>query len=156
MNIADIAADPVNDVIVQEITIKAPAERIFRALTSPDELLQWWASQGKFRATHVESDLQPGGKWMMRVEGSCAPGTSCTVVSGRYLEVAPPHLLIFTWLREEEDDPETTVRWDLHEVDGCTTVRVTHSGLTTEKMRTRNGGWPLIQVLLQAYVEQHA
>lgn len=28
--------------IVQEITIKAPAERIFEALTNPDERLKWW------------------------------------------------------------------------------------------------------------------
>jgi uncharacterized protein YndB with AHSA1/START domain len=45
------------DTIVQEVTINASAERIFAALTNPDELLKWWAVQGKFRATHVESDL---------------------------------------------------------------------------------------------------
>lgn len=30
-----------NDTIVQEITIKAPAERIFEALTNPGELVKW-------------------------------------------------------------------------------------------------------------------
>ncbi|HXF26017.1 MAG TPA: SRPBCC domain-containing protein, partial [Bryobacteraceae bacterium] len=58
-----------NDTIVQEITIKAPAERIFEALTNPGELVKWWGAQGKFQATHVESDLRPGGKWMMRCDG---------------------------------------------------------------------------------------
>jgi uncharacterized protein YndB with AHSA1/START domain len=56
-----------NDTIVQEITIKGTAERIFEALTNPDERMKWWwGSEGRFQITHVESDLRPGGKWMMR------------------------------------------------------------------------------------------
>jgi hypothetical protein len=31
-----------SDTIVQEITIKAPVERIFEALTNPDQRLKWW------------------------------------------------------------------------------------------------------------------
>jgi uncharacterized protein YndB with AHSA1/START domain len=147
-------ATTTTDSIVEEIVIQAPAERIFRALTSPTELLQWWASEGNFRATHVECDPRPGGGWMMRVEGSCG-NSSCTTVTGRYLEVDPPRLLVFTWLREEESDSETTVRWDLSEANGSTTVRVSHSGFTSERMRLRNNGWPLIQQLLQTYAEEH-
>jgi hypothetical protein len=48
---------------------------------------------------------------------------------------------------------ETLVRWDLEEKDGVTTVRLTHSGLTSESSRARNSGWPLILSVLQAYVE---
>ncbi len=148
-------AEAPTDSIVRQITIKAPALRIFHALTDPAELLQWWAAEGQFHATHVECDPRPGGRWMMRVEGSCA-GSSCTIVTGRYLEVEPPHLLVFTWLREEESDPETIVRWELEEANGATTVRVTHSGFTNERMRNRNNGWPLIQKLLQTYTERQA
>jgi uncharacterized protein YndB with AHSA1/START domain len=61
-------------------------------------------------------------------------------------------LLLFTWIREEEDLPETLVRWDLEEKDGSTTVRVTHSGLTSERLRARNNGWPMIVKLLQTYI----
>ncbi len=32
----------VSGAIVQEVTIKAPAERIFQALTNPEERLKWW------------------------------------------------------------------------------------------------------------------
>jgi len=54
----------VNDTIVQEITIKAPAERIFEALTNPDERLKWWwGAKGIFEITHVESDLRPGATY---------------------------------------------------------------------------------------------
>jgi len=38
----------VSGTIVQEITIKGPAERIFEALTNPDERMKWWGAEGKF------------------------------------------------------------------------------------------------------------
>jgi len=142
-----------DDTIVQEVAIKASANKIFDALTKPEELLKWWKSEGKFETTHAEIDLRPGGQWTMRVAGACGPGSSSSVVSGEYQVVEPPRLLIFTWIREEEDHPETVVRWDLEEIDGITTVRLTHSGLTSERLRTRNGGWPLIVTLLRAYME---
>jgi uncharacterized protein YndB with AHSA1/START domain len=138
------------DAIVREIMIEASAERIFTALTQPDELLKWWAAEGKFQAVHVESDLRPGGRWKMRIMG-CS-GTQSTV-TGQYRKIERPHLLVFTWIREEEDGTETEVRWDLEEREGVTKVRVTHSGLSTESLRARNSGWPLILSLLRACVE---
>jgi len=72
-------------------------------------------------------------------------------------QIEPPRLLVFTWIRGGEDEPtESTVRFDLDESDGATTVRVTHSGLVTETLRARNNAWPLILSLLQDYVQQHA
>ena len=145
-------ASGVVESIVQEIIIQAPAARIFTALTDPAQLLEWWFIEGKFRATHAACDPRPGGVWSMRVQGSCGEA-SCTVVTGRYVEVDPPHRLSFTWLREEEDYPESLVLWELEEMGSETLVRVTHSGLISEEMRNRNNGWPLIQPLLKAFVE---
>jgi uncharacterized protein YndB with AHSA1/START domain len=143
-----------DDTIVQEVTIKAPAERIFAALTNPDELLDWWAAEGKFRATHVETDPRPGGKWLMRVTSDRGPESSTTTVRGEYRTIEPPYLLVFTWIRDEENHPETLVRWDLEERGGVTTVRLTHTGLTTDRLRNRNNGWPLVVTLLQSYLEK--
>jgi uncharacterized protein YndB with AHSA1/START domain len=142
-----------DDKIVQEVVIKAPAERIFRALTKPDELLKWWCAEGKFKVVNAECDLQPGGSWRMKVTGAGTEALTSTVY-GQYETIEPPHLLTYTWIREDEDLPETLVRWDLNEKDGYTTVRVTHSGLITENLRKRNNGWPLIVTLLSAYIDQ--
>jgi uncharacterized protein YndB with AHSA1/START domain len=141
-----------DDAIVQKVTIRVPAQQIFDALTDPKELLQWWHFAERFQLIEAECDLRPGGKWSMRVAGSCGTGHSASIVHGEYRVIEPPSLLIFTWIREEEDHPETLVRWDLEEVDGSTTVRVTHSGLTSERLRERNSGWPIIVKLLQAYL----
>lgn len=143
-----------DDMIVQEITIKAPAARIFAALIDPNELLQWWRVEDRFRLIHAECDLRSGGKWFMRVAKGSPAERKEAFVRGVYLTVEPPHCLVFTWIREEEDHPETIVRWDIEEQGASTLVRVTHSGLTSERLRERNNGWPLIVELLQAYVEK--
>ena len=140
-----------NDTIIKEIIIKAPAERIFEALTDPRQRLKWWGAEGKFQATHMESDLRPGGQWLMR--GTGMGGTPFTL-SGEYRSIDRPRLLEFTWLHESPENVLLTlVRFDLDEKDGSTTVRLTHSGLTTEQSRATYQGWPWLLALLQKFVE---
>jgi uncharacterized protein YndB with AHSA1/START domain len=141
----------VSDTIVQEIAIKGSAERIFQALTDAGQRVKWWGSEGRFQTTYMESDLRPGGRWMMRGIGM---GGKPFNVSGEYRRIEPPRLLVFTWLPDwQEDAIETIVRFDLEEKNGITTV-LTHSGLTTESSRASHKGWPQVLALLQAYVEQ--
>src|SRR5260370_8130890 len=119
-----------SDTIVKEIKIKAPAERIFEALTNPDQRLKWWGAEGQYRGTHMESDLRPGGKWLTRGIGR---GGKAFNVSGEYREIKRPCLLVFTWLPDwEKDALESLVRFDLDEKRGVTTVPLTHPALTTQ------------------------
>ena len=142
----------VNDAIVKEILIQAPAERIFEALTDPQQRVAWWGVAGKFQVTHMESDLRPGGAWQMRGTGMGGkPFTLC----GEYRLVERPRHLEFTWIDEgAEKAPPTLVRFDLEEKDGETTVRLTHSGFTSEQTRERYQGWPWLLALLQTYVQE--
>lgn len=143
-----------SDTIVQEITIRGSAARIFDALTNPEERMRWWGAPGRFQTTHMESDLRPGGKWMMRGIGM---GDKPFTVAGEYRQIERPRLLVFSWLPDwQENAPETLVRWDLEEKDGVTTVRLTHSGLISESSRASHRGWPQILGWLQEYVEQQA
>ena len=140
--------------IVKEIIIEAPAERIFEALVDPRQRVKWWGAEGRFQTTHMESDLRPGGAWLMR--GIGADGKDFTV-RGEYRAIERPRLLEFTWLPDwQEDAPLTVVRFDLAEKDGFTTVRLTHSGHTTERSRESHQGWPQILAQLQSYVEDEA
>jgi uncharacterized protein YndB with AHSA1/START domain len=142
-----------DDTIVQEIVIKAPAERIFEALTDPSQRTEWWGAEGRFQTTHMESDLRPGGKWIMRGNGI---GGRPFTIRGEYRQIEPPRLLIFTWLPDwQEEAFETLVRFDLTENNGTTAVRLTHSGLATESSRLSHKGWPQILTWLQAHCENH-
>jgi len=139
-----------DETIIQQITIKAPAECIFAALTEPEQRSRWWGAEGRFQVTHMESDLRPGGKWLMRGMGM---GGRDFHVGGTYVSIEPPRLLAFTWLATwDPSGRESLVRFDLEERDGVTTVRLTHSRLSIEGARTHKG-WPDILEWLHAYVE---
>jgi len=132
--------------IVKEVTMKASAERIFRALTAPEERLRWWS-----RATHYESDLRVGGRWESR--GDAKDGTTNRMF-GTYLEVDPPRLLVFTW-RHHRDEfaEETIVRIELEERGEQTLVRLTHSGFTSDELRAdHEEGWGVVLSWLGDYV----
>lgn len=138
-----------NTDIIQEITIKAPATRVFEALTSPEQRKAWWGTEGRFQTAHVESGLRVGGKWSMSGTGFGRPFT----VKGEYRAIESPHVLAFTWLPDWQPNPtETLVRFDLTEKDGLTTVRLTHSGLTPEGLEA-HAGWPRLLAQLRNYVE---
>ena len=139
-----------DNTVVQEIVINAPAERIFAALTDPTQRMQWWGAEGRFQTTHMESDLRIGGKWTMRGTGM---GNKSFRVSGQYLTIERPHLLVFTWLPDWHENPrESVVRIELREDGSVTSVRLTHSDLTAEGARVHRG-WPDILDWLRTYLE---
>jgi uncharacterized protein YndB with AHSA1/START domain len=139
------------DAVVQEIAIHAPAIRIFEALTDPAQMVAWWAVEGRFQAEHVESDLRPAGRWLMRGVGM---NGRPFIVRGEYREIDRPRVLVFTWLPDwQQDGLETLIRIELEEIGGVTTVRLTHSGLATDSSRASHQGWPQLLDRLRAYVE---
>src|SRR5579871_5342066 len=83
------------DAIVEEITIEAPAARVFAALTEPAQRVAWWGLKGRFETEHMDSDLRPGGRWAMRGIGM---GGTPFEVHGVYRTIEPPRVLAFTWL----------------------------------------------------------
>ena len=145
MNPADAS-----DSIFKEIAIHAPVERVFDAITDPRQRVKWWGVPGRFQVTHMESDLRPGGAWLMRGVGAeDKPFT----LRGEYRVVERPRMLEFTW-RTDWPEPETVVRFELEESKGVTTVRLTHSGFAADDVRQRYQGWPRLLALLQAFVEE--
>jgi uncharacterized protein YndB with AHSA1/START domain len=144
---SEIRAD---NTIIQEIVIKAPAERIFAALTDPAQRMQWWGAEGRFQTTHMESDLRVGGKWMMRGTGM---GGKSFRVGGEYRSIERPYLLVFTWLPDwHANAKESVVSFELQEDGGVTKLRLTHSGLTSEAALAHRG-WPDILDWLRTHVE---
>lgn len=144
------APNPI-DAIVEEIAIKAPAERIFKALTDPAARVKWWGRKDRFETTAMDSDLRPGGRWTMRGIGM---GGKPFTITGVYRIVDRPRAIAFNWLPDwDEEATETLVRFDLDERDGVTTVRVTHSGFASASSRARHQGWPQILSWLQGYAE---
>ncbi len=142
---------PDADSIVSEIYIDAKPERVFQALVDPKQVVQWWGQAGVYRCTKFHADLRAGGKWSSAgLDGS---GRDFEV-NGEYLEVDPPHLLVYTWIASWTGDVKTTVRWELEATNKGTLVKICHSGFANHPEVTQSyRGWPRMLGWLQAFLQ---
>ncbi len=145
-----MSPDP--DVIVSEIEIAAPPERVFQALIDPSQVVRWWGQTGIYRCTEFQNDLRPGGKWLNA--GLDREGRRFEI-SGEYLEIVPPRLLVESWMATWTGNVKTTVRWELEPVSQGTLVRIRHSGLAAHpELGKSYQGWPRLLGWLQALLER--
>lgn len=144
---------PDKDVILADVYVAAPAERVFQAITDPQQLMQWWGQKGMYQSTKWEADMKPGGKW--RCEG-VGGGAGQYRVGGEFLEIDPPHVLVYTWIASWSGALTTTVRWELKSVQSGTQVNLRHSGFQAlpEAAREHAQGWSRVLAWMQAYVEK--
>jgi uncharacterized protein YndB with AHSA1/START domain len=118
--------------VVQEVTVHAPAQLLFELLTDPELFVQWMASDATL-------DPRPGGV----VRWTHANGDVC---SGTYLELVPARRIVFTygWERADVEIPpgSTTVEIDLVPTsDAVTVLRLVHRGLDDLAADAHHSGW---------------
>ena len=137
-------------VTIHEIYIKAPAEQIWEAITSPD-----WTVKYGYR-TAMTYELRPGGKYASRATPEMRQfGLPETVVDGEVLEAQAPRKLVqtFRFLFSPQNTAEGFTRLT-YEIEPTTAgfcrVRITHDVTGAPMMerdvtRTFNerggGGW---------------
>ena len=81
--------------------VAATPERVFSAWVDAEQLAAWWWPQ--LAGTTYDVDARPGGRF--RIHGPAIGAT----VSGVYTEVDRPQRLSFTWVWQDEGEPETAV-----------------------------------------------
>jgi uncharacterized protein YndB with AHSA1/START domain len=120
--------------IEHTLELAAPPERVWRAITDPDELSRWFPQR-------AEWDLRPGGRGVFFWEGH---GDFPIRVEA----VEPTRYLAWRWGLEVETDPDasespTLVEWWLEpRGDGGTTLRLRESGFRHDGHRAENEtGW---------------
>ena len=118
--VADLSAG----IILASVEIDAPPERVFAALASP-EVAEWWGSPETYRVTRWTGDVRPGGAW--RSEGVSADGKPFSV-SGEFLEVRAPRLLVQTWTYDWGNKATTTIRYQIDAIPTGSRVTVRHEG----------------------------
>lgn len=123
---------PHDDLVVTE-TIHAPAAVVFDHLTDPARYVRWMGADAVL-------EPEPDGTYRVEIREGLA-------ASGSFVEVEPPTRLVFTWGWEGHPlvpPGSSTVEVVLEEVDGTTTVTLTHRGLPDEQQRDEHGqGWQL-------------
>jgi uncharacterized protein YndB with AHSA1/START domain len=126
---------------IERIIDARPAE-VFHAWTTPSAMEQWYRDGDDFVARVVELELRPGGKY--RIEFGPV-GQVPYVEYGEYLEIDPPHRLVWTETLEGVDAPwsGTRVTLELRDDNGKTRLNLTHEGFATRSHRdVAAGGWP--------------
>lgn len=117
------------DVLTASVMIAAPPAAIFPYLTQAELLVEWlgdWA----------DVDPTPGGTF--------AVDMNRVAVRGEYVEVQPPHRVVFTWGVPGRDGLEpgsTTVEVILTEAAGGTRVELFHHGLPSGEVTSHRQGW---------------
>ncbi|MBN9502770.1 MAG: hypothetical protein BGO01_18415 [Armatimonadetes bacterium 55-13] len=117
------------------VTIQAPKEDVWAALTDPEKM-DIWISEG------AKVDLQEGGDY------SYGWGLGPEKILG----LKEGECLVTDW--HFEDEPNTTVEWTLEGDGGTTTLKLTHSGFTQpDQTRGYNQGWGAFLGAIKAVVE---
>ena len=95
----------------------APAELVFKAITTPELVKRWWGFETSEWLV-CEIDLRVGGEWryVTRNEGMEFG------FHGEYREISPPHRLVSTEVFEVFPDAGSLNTITLDEVDGVTTM----------------------------------
>lgn len=146
-SVADLTAG----VVLASVEIAVPPERVFRALTDPDQLMHWWGSPDTYRIHEWTADVRVGGRW--RSQGRSADGRPFTV-GGEYLEVVAPHKIVQTWVPDWEGRIVTTLTYRLEAIPGGTRLTVRHEGFGEHRgsCQSHGLGWERVLRWLRDYV----
>jgi len=124
--------------VIKEIAMSPTPNRIFRALTEPDQLNAWFTQDAKV-------NLRVGGNYSNR-DGD----------KGRFIDIIPNERLRFTW-----DNPsygtDSIVEILLKKVRRRTVVTLIHSGFKKredfEEYASKTSGWNWALENLKAHLE---
>ncbi|WP_248924790.1 SRPBCC family protein [Paenibacillus hamazuiensis] len=112
-------------VVSFERHLKHPVEKVWRALTTPEQIAKWLTAQS-------EMDLNVDGQLAFRWENG-------DLVQGKFTKVDPPYELEYTWL--EQTSGYSVVRWRLKDDgEGCL-LYLTHTFFESAVVPDFLAGW---------------
>ena len=136
---------PVGDTAVFEIFIKATAERVWQAITDPEQRAKY--SFG----VQTHSDWTPGSTYLAGIPDVVS------IAEGENLVVEPPRLLVQSfnavWSDEVKAQGTTRVTWEIEPVGDSCRLTVVHDQLPGSAMAELYGGWPMILSGLKTLLE---
>ena len=105
-------------VVELAVRLEAPPDEVFGFLTDAERYVRW-------QGVKAELDPRPGGVYRVWMDTD-------TVASGEYVEIVPPHRVVFTWGWEGNPDVppgSTTVEMSLVAEGDGTVLSLRHTGL---------------------------
>ena len=132
------------------IVINASPEVIFKAITDPEELTQWFPDKAVFQPS-------TGGKVSFDFSEKQSEKEVGCKVRGTIVEFISNKKISYTWERTDtrSKNSKTLVTWELEKIkDDGTKVNLKHTGFTTSDMaKEHDEGWTYFLPRLKKYCE---
>lgn len=91
-NRTHVEISPVEPVGTITRTLNATREIVWRAVSAPEHLVQWWGPRGCTN-TVTACDFRDGGRWQIRTD---IPNGPTVVSQGEFREIAAPEKIVRT------------------------------------------------------------
>jgi uncharacterized protein YndB with AHSA1/START domain len=131
--------------ITVEATVKAPAEAVWRAWTTPDDIMNWNAASDDWHTTAAEIDLRVAGRFCYRMEAK--DGSMGFDFTGVFTKVIEQELIEFSL------DDDRSVSVDFTTGDEGVTVRETFEAESANSGEQQRQGWQAILNNFAKHVE---
>ena len=121
--------------ITVSTVVAAPLPEVWRAYTTPDDIVRWNAASADWHTTSATVDLRPGGRFCSRMEAR--DGSFGFDFEGEYTRVLPQRLIEYAF-----GDRLAVVTFE----DGAAgvTVTVTFDAEDTHSEEQQRTGWQAI------------
>ncbi len=121
--------------VTVETTVAAPVDAVWRAYTTPADIVQWNAASDDWHTTAASVDLREGGAFSSRMEAK--DGSEGFDFAGTYTRIVPARLIEYAF-----GDRNARVEFDA--LDEGVRVRVTFDAETSHPVEQQRAGWQAI------------
>ncbi len=132
--------------VTVETTVAAPLAEVWRAYTTPADIVQWNAASSDWHTTRAEVDLREGGAFSSHMEAK--DGSQGFDFAGTYTRVEPERLIEYAFGGRH-------ARVTFTETPDGVRVRVTFDPETSFPIEQQRAGWQAILDHFARHVAAH-
>jgi len=130
--------------ITVETTVASPIEKVWRAYTTPEHIIQWNAASDDWHTTAATVDLRVGGAFSSRMEAK--DGSMGFDFAGTYTNIVQHQLIEYSF-------GDRAARVEFADSPAGVTVRVTFESESTHSIDQQREGWQAILDNFARHVE---
>jgi uncharacterized protein YndB with AHSA1/START domain len=130
--------------IIIETTVKAPIDKVWRAYTSPEDIIQWNAASDDWHTTSSSVELRVGGTFSSRMEAK--DGSFGFDFAGTYTKIVLHELIEYVF-----DNRSASV--EFMQTNNGVKVRITFVAETEHTIEQQEEGWQAILNKFAKHVE---
>jgi uncharacterized protein YndB with AHSA1/START domain len=127
-----------------ETTVSAPIQKVWRAYTTPADIMKWNAASDDWHTTAASVDLREGGAFSSRMEAK--DGSFGFDFAGTYTKIVENKRIEYAF-------GDRTAQVGFTEGPGGVKVSVTFDGEETHSVEMQQGGWQAILNNFKKHVE---